>query len=94
MAAVITGTGTWTVPQVAGQPVGGSGTQFKNSGGTAFDSRVSKQRGLNLFDEFNQFVALMSAALAVPPFVVLDQLRLMIADERRQANMGERAYAP
>jgi hypothetical protein len=94
MAAVITGTGTWTTPQVLHRPVGGSGTEARNAGGNAFDSRTSIQRGLNLFDEFQQFIALMSAALAVPGFAVLDQLRDMGADMRRQPNMGERVYQP
>jgi hypothetical protein len=94
MAAAISGSGTWTTPQVLHTPVGGSGTQAKNAGGSAFDSRLSLQRGINLFDEFQQFVALMSAALSVPGFAVLDQLRVMIADARRQPNMGERVYAP
>jgi hypothetical protein len=94
MAATITGTGTWTIPQVLHRPVGGSGTEAENAGGTAFDSRTSLQRGINLFDEVNQFVALMSAAMGVPGFAILDQLRVMIADMRRQPNMGERAYQP
>jgi hypothetical protein len=92
MAAVISGTGTWTTPQVLHKPVGGSGTEARNITGSAFDSRISLQRGINLFDEFNQFVALMAAALAIPGFAVLDQLRDMGADMRRQPNMGERVY--
>jgi hypothetical protein len=94
MAAAITATGTWTVPQVVGQNTGGSGVLFKGAGGIAFDSRQSLQRGLNLYDEFTQFVALMAAALGVPGNVVLDQLHLMISDYRRNPAMGERVYAP
>ena len=102
MSLTITATGTLTPPpgvdrswpQVVGQPVGGSGVAFKNSGGTAFDSRIGLQRGINLFDEFNQFVAILAGALGVPGFVVLDQIRLIVSDSRRQPTMGERAYAP
>jgi hypothetical protein len=94
MAATLTATGTWTIPQVVGQNVGGSGVLFKNVTGIAFDSRQSIQRGLNLYDEFNQFIALMGAALGIPGPVVLDQLRTMIADYRRNPAMGERVYAP
>jgi hypothetical protein len=93
MAAALTATGTWTIPQVVGQNVGGSGVLFKNSSGVAFDSRQSIQRGLNLYDEFNQFVALVAAALGVPGPVVLDQLRVMIADYRRNPALGERVIA-
>jgi hypothetical protein len=94
MAATITATGTWSVPQVLHRPVGGSGSEAENSTGTAFDSRISLQRGLNLYDELNQFVALMSAALGIPGFAVLDQLRVMIGDLRRNPAMGERVYQP
>jgi len=93
MAAALTATGTWTIPQVVGQNAGGSGVLFKNSTGAAFDSRQSIQRGINLYDEFNQFVALVAANLGVPGNVVLDQLRVMIADYRRNPAMGERVYA-
>jgi hypothetical protein len=94
MAATISGTGTWTTPQVLHRPVGGSGTEARNVTGNAFDARTSIQRGINLFDEFTQFISLMSAAMGVPGFAILDQLRDMGADMRRQPNMGERVYAP
>jgi hypothetical protein len=94
MAATVTATGTWTVPAVAGKPVGGSGVEFEGVGATAFDSRDGLQRGRNLFDELNQFVTLMAAAMGVPGYVVLDQLHVMIADLRRNPSMGERLYAP
>jgi hypothetical protein len=94
MAATLTATGTWTVPQVVGQNMGGSGVGFKNVTGIAFDSRQSLQRGLNLYDEFTQFVALAAAALGVPGNVILEQLQYMISDYRRNPAMGERVYAP
>lgn len=94
MSATISATGTWTVPQVAGQPTGGSGVLFKSAGGAAFDARISLQKGINLFDEVNQFVTLMSGAMGVPGYVALDQIRLIINDMRRTPSMGEKVYAP
>ena len=94
MAAVITATGAWTVPQVLGQNMGGSGVGFKNAGGVAFDSRQSLQRGINLFDELTQFISLMAAGLGVPGNVVMEQLMEMLANYRRNPAMGERVYAP
>lgn len=94
MAATLTATGTWTVPQVLGQNAGGSGVIFRNAGGVAFDSRQSLQRGINLFDELTQFIALMAAGLGVPGNVVIEQLIEMLANYRRNPAMGERVYAP
>lgn len=94
MAATITATGTWTVPQVLAQNVGGSGVLIRNATGTAFDSRQSLQRGINLFDELTQFIALMSAGLGIPGNAVIEQLMEMLANYRRNPAMGERVYAP
>ena len=94
MAATITATGTWSVPQVVGKYTGGSGVEFRNCGGTAFDARTSVQRGINLYDELNQWIALLADALDVPALVAVEQLRVMLADYRRAPALGERVYAP
>jgi len=98
MAATITASGTWTTPAIVGKAVGGSGVAFTTptgtpGGTTTFDSRTSLQKGTNLFDELNQFVTLMAAALGVAPIVVLDTIENMISDMRRQPNMAERSWS-
>ena len=99
MSLVISATGTITAadrsyPAVLGKHVGGSGVTFQNIGDTDFDSKVGIQRGINLFDELDQFVAILAATLGVPGVVIIDQLRLMLNDMRRQPEMGQRVYAP
>jgi hypothetical protein len=94
MAAIITATGTWSVPQVVGKYVGGSGVELRNCGSTAFDARTSVQRGINLYDELQQWIGLLADALDVPALVAVNQLQVMLADYRRAVSMGERVYAP
>jgi hypothetical protein len=93
MAAVITATGTWTTPDVKAQDVGGSGVTFRNAGGDDFDSRASIQRGKNLFDEVQQFVALVAAAQGYSGTAAIDQILACLHDMRRQPNMGERVFS-
>lgn len=94
MAATVTVTGTVTTPGVTGKLVGTHGVYFRDCGDTDFDAKTSAQRGLNLYDEANQFVAALAAALQVPGFVIIDQLRVIFATMRRTPTMGETPYAP
>jgi len=104
--AVVTVTGNVTPPAVAGKSIGGSGVYFQGVGGTAFDSRTGIQKGINIWDELNQFIAQLTAAWnagnaaatpalpAVSSQAVIDQLLVMLRDLRRNPPMGERVYAP
>jgi len=92
MAATITSTGTWTVPDVKGRDVGGSGVEFKKSGDDDFSARASIPKGKNLFDETQQFVGLMAGALGVSANVAIDTLLKILADMRRNPNLAERYY--
>lgn len=93
MGATITSTGTWTTPDVKGQDVGGSGVQFKNMGNDDFDSRQSLQKGKNLFDEVNQFIALVAANMGYSGNAAIDQVMKILADLRRQPQMGEQVWS-
>lgn len=93
MAAAITSTGTWTVPDTKAQDVGGSGVQFKNAGGDDFDSRQCSQTGKNLFDEVTQFVALVAANLSISGTAAIEQIMACLKDMRRQPSMGERSWS-
>ena len=92
MAAIISASGTWTVPDKKGRAVGGSGVEFPKTGDDDFSARASIPTGKNLFDETQQFVALVAAALGVPGIVAIDTLMRILADIRRNPTMGERAY--
>jgi hypothetical protein len=92
MAAIITATGTWTVPDKKGRYVGGSGSEFVKMGDDDFSARASIPTGKNLFDEVGQFVGLVAAALGVPGLVAIDQISMVLADMRRCPEMGERVY--
>jgi len=94
MAGVVTITGTVNPPAVLGVPVGGVGVTFKNMGATAFDARQATAKGINLYDETNQFIAALGAQLGQPGFVIIDQLLNVLHTLRRTPEMGERVYAP
>ena len=92
MSATVTVTGTPAIPQVLGQAIGGSGVQFANSGGLAFDAPASLNKSLNLYDEVNQFIAQLTAALTtagypVVPFALIDQLILILNTIRRNPTL-------
>ena len=92
--ATVTVTGTPATPAVMGRVAGTNQVYFKDSGDTDFDARTGVQRGINLYDETNQFVAALSEKLQVPGFVIIVQLRRILGTMRATPTMGETAYAP
>ena len=92
--ATVTVTGAVATPAVMGRVVGTNEVYFKDSGDTDFDARTGIQRGINLYDETNQFIAALSEKLGVPGFVIIVQLRKVLNTMRQTPTMGETAYAP
>ena len=93
MAGVITGSGTWTVPDVKGKDVGGSGVAFTKTGDDDFDARASIRTGKNLYDEAQQVVALFAEKIGgVSANVAVDTLLKILVSIRSAPQMGERVY--
>lgn len=95
MPATLTATGTWTAIAPT-RYVGGEGVTIGPTGSstTNLDSRTGVQIGVGGYPELMQYIGLMASNLSITSLEAIAYTMQMLADLRRQPQMGEHVYAP